>query len=171
MDQGDSLTCRGAMEFETLPDSPVQRQLRQRFSEFHLVLSGESDRGILLTGAAALEVVLEEILRSRFAAVKPKPKSVIDPLFNSMGPLSNFAAKMKLCYASDYIHEWVYRDLEIIRTLRNETAHSFENFSLSSGKCLQRIERLTSAKIAQKIFRRAAPLETANKQELRHVPP
>ena len=82
-------------------------------------LSKESDRGLILVSASYINDVLESLLRAKFSLNHKKPKSTIDPLFTTFGPLSTFSAKIKISYAIDLIEEWIYKDLEILRKLSN----------------------------------------------------
>lgn len=86
-------------------------------------LVAESDRGCVLVGAAILESKLEELFREEFQA-NQVPKKLQDSIFDSNGPLSTFSAKIKLAYSLGYIGREVFDDLETIRKIRNDFAHS-----------------------------------------------
>ena len=87
-------------------------------------LSAESNRGMVLVAAAFIDHALELLLRARFSSSTRKSKKAIDPLFQGFGPLSTFSAKIKICFAIDLLQRWLFKDLEIIRKLRNSLAHS-----------------------------------------------
>jgi DNA-binding MltR family transcriptional regulator len=83
----------------------------------------ESDRGCVLVGAA----MLEEDLAALFKVVFQKnaiPGKVEKSLFDANGPLSTFSAKIKMAYGMGLIDRPVFDDLELIRRIRNEFAHS-----------------------------------------------
>jgi DNA-binding MltR family transcriptional regulator len=118
---------------------------RAQFDELFEALSRESDRGLILVSASHLDEALERLLRARFSIEHKKSKSMIDPLFNTFGPLSTFSAKIKMSYAIDLIEKWVYRDLEILRKLRNEFAHSIKPAVFDSVEVAKLTEKLVGA--------------------------
>lgn len=130
-----------------MPTTTREELIRKR-DEFFEVLSKESDRGLVLVSASFLEESLESLLYARFSIKHPKSNSFIKPLFDTFGPLSNFSAKIKICYTIDLIGEWVYQDLEIVRKLRNRFAHSvgFTRFDLP--EVVNLTEKLQAADIA-----------------------
>lgn len=79
----------------------------------------ESDRGAALLAAAYLEGTLEQALRQCLVR-----DELGDALFDeSSGPLGTLAAKLKMARALGVIPELVYRDLELVRSIRNDFAH------------------------------------------------
>src|SRR5436190_10019098 len=48
-------------------------------------------------------------------------------LFGSRGPLSTFASRTDLGYALGLFHDSVYHDLKLIRRVRNDFAHNFDD--------------------------------------------
>ncbi|MHC4455365.1 MAG: MltR family transcriptional regulator [Planctomycetota bacterium] len=116
-----------------------------RRNELFDALSRESDRGLVLVSAAFLDESLEDVLCSKFSMAHKKPKSVIEPLFNTFGPLSTFSAKIKISYAMDPIKKWTYQDLEILRKLRNEFAHSIKPAVFDSPGVVRLTEKLVGA--------------------------
>ena len=127
---------------------PTCEELIQKRDEFFEILSKESDRGLVLVSASFLEEYLESLLNARFSILQTKSNSLINPLFDTFGPLSGFSAKIKICFAIDLISEWLYRDLEIIRKLRNKFAHSvgFARFDLK--EVVHLTEKLEAANFA-----------------------
>jgi DNA-binding MltR family transcriptional regulator len=78
----------------------------------------------------------------------PKSKDFFEKLFDLDRPLSSFSVKIKICYAMDLIGEWVYRDLEIVRKLRNYFAHSVGVARFDSPEVVQLTEKLKAADLA-----------------------
>jgi len=139
-------------------------EIIQRRDELFEALSKESDRGVVLISASFLEEALEALLRARFSIRHPKSKSSINPLFDTFGPLYSFSAKVKICYATDLIGEWMYRDLEIVRNLRNNFAHSFGAAQFDLPEAVQLTERLKAADLAvTTITKEAAGTKKAKK--------
>jgi DNA-binding MltR family transcriptional regulator len=125
--------------------------------ELFEALSRESDRGLILVSASYLDEALERLLRARFLIEHKKSKSMIDPLFNTFGPLSTFSAKIKVSYAIDLIEKWVYRDFEILRKLRNEFAHSIGPAVFDSAEVVKLTEKLVGADHAVTAMERKKP--------------
>ena len=119
--------------------------VRRRRDELFEALSRESDRGLVLVSASFLDEALELLLRGRFSAGHVKPKSAINPLFDTFGPLSTFLSKIKIAYAIDLIEKWVYQDLEILRKLRNLFAHSIEKAVFDSHEVIRLTEEFKGA--------------------------
>lgn len=88
-----------------------------------LNLVNESDRGCVLVGAAILEQYLENMFKLLFDKNKI-PKKVQRSIFDSNGALSNFSSKIKLAYSFGYLDKSLYDDLEVVRKIRNDFAHS-----------------------------------------------
>jgi hypothetical protein len=63
----------------------------------------------------------------------------IDGLFSGYGPLATFAAKGSLCYALGFIDEAVFRDLEIIRRIRNRFAHDHASSEFFDSATFQQL--------------------------------
>ena len=125
----------------------TSEEIIQRRDELFEALSKESDRGVVLISASFLDEALESLLRAKFSIRYPKSKSVINKLFD--GPLYTFSAKIKICYTIDLIGEWVYRDLEIIRKLRNNYfAHSVGIARFDLPEVVQLTEKFKAADLA-----------------------
>ena len=89
--------------------------------------NSETDRGRALVAASLIDEMLEEIIRSYLL-----PGNATNRLFGSPhAPLSSFSAKIQLCRSLALISAEEYRDIEIVRKIRNKLAHSvlcfFEN--------------------------------------------
>ncbi len=94
----------------------------------------ESGRTCAILGAAALDVSLEVLWRSRLACYA-------DELLKGMAPLATFSARIKLARALNLICENTNYDLHQIRQIRNDCAHSCDlelDFDTASirDKCL-----------------------------------
>src|SRR5437762_3580943 len=95
----------------TPPDLDELGKALERFTK-------QGDRGTALIAAAWLDDSLE--LRIR-AAFRPN-KGTADELFD--GPLATFAARIKFAYLMGLIEPFARSDLDRIRRIRNEFAHS-----------------------------------------------
>jgi DNA-binding MltR family transcriptional regulator len=145
----------------------TREEIIRRRDELFWALSKESDRGVVLVSASFLEEALEALLRARFSVRHPKSKSSINPLFDTFGPLSSFSAKLKISYATDLIAEWMYRDLEIVKKLRNNFAHSVGVARFDLPEVVQLTERLKAADLAvTSITKEAAGTKKAKKTKI-----
>ena len=114
----------------------VDQAEKERRSVFRQ-LAAESDRGAALVGCSVLEESLEQLLRSRMSGAADTKH--IDGLFSGYGPLATFAAKSSLCYALGFIDEAVFRDLEIIRRIRNRFAHDHASSEFFDSATFQQL--------------------------------
>ena len=91
---------------------------RDKFGE---KMHSESDRACAILGAAFLDAKLENLFAQRF-----KKKYHID-LLNGTSSLSTFPARIRLASALAWIDDPIQIDLDIIRKIRNDFAHSFDH--------------------------------------------
>jgi len=81
-------------------------------------LEHESDRGVILIIGAMLDELLAELLKN---VLDP---AVSDKLLNgSNAPLGSFSARAKMAFAIGVIDAQHYKDIEVIRKVRNAAAH------------------------------------------------
>ena len=103
--------------------------------EFRSSLSGETDRGCALMAAAYLSDQLERLLRTLFVADQP----AIERLFEPLGPLGSFSARIEVSYACGLLPRSAYRDLHLIRKIRNDFGHVAKRLTFDepgiAGRC------------------------------------
>jgi DNA-binding MltR family transcriptional regulator len=101
-----------------------------RYNRVADLFDKESDRAAAILAASYLETLLEKLLRATFV------RTPSTDMFSSRGPLSTFASRTDLAYALGLFHEGVYHDLTLIRRVRNDFAHNFDDatFSLPAVK-------------------------------------
>lgn len=92
----------------------------------------ESDRGAVLVGASYVEQHLGKL----FEAILPSDlsKNKRTSLLKYPGPLSTFAARTEVAYATRLIGRGLYDALHALRDVRNEVAHEPTFFKLSDHK-------------------------------------
>ena len=109
----------------------------------------ESDRGVFIVAAAYLESELDSIIDREFDK-RSIPNGLRKNLFCMSGPLSSFYSKITVCYAFGLISKESYRDLSIIRRIRNQVAHSYGDIDLNEEaidarlnelRCVQRVKK------------------------------
>ena len=94
-------------------------------------LYGASDRASAVLLASFLEAALERLLRSK---VRPTYSSDdMRRLFEFSGILGLFGAKITASYAFNWIGPETRHDLDLIRLLRNEFAHSRKSFGFAEA--------------------------------------
>lgn len=96
-------------------------------------LNSESDRACAILGAALLDARLETVFRQHLLRCQQE-------LLGSDRPLGSFSARIRMARALALIDEDAGADLDTIRAIRNDFAHSFDH-ELSfqdqsiSGRC------------------------------------
>lgn len=103
------------------------------------LLKDESDRGIVLAGVGFIDQCLLELLNKSFIDDKKLCKEV----FEGNGLLSTFSSRINLAYLLGLIDEAFYIDLNLLRKIRNDCAHSYEPVDLSQSPFQDRIRELT----------------------------
>ena len=73
---------------------------------------------------AATAILANQLERSLKRAMRPMSKGMYERLFGAFRPLSTFSSKIAMAYALSIINKDVYNELEKIRKIRNEFAHS-----------------------------------------------
>lgn len=101
-----------------LPDSAAKSA--KESMDFRNTLNAETDRGCALMAAAYLENRLELLIKA-FLIEKAD-----DDLFNFNGAFGTFSSKIHVAYALGLIPNNLYKDLDILRRIRNEFAHRAE---------------------------------------------
>lgn len=105
---------------------PEVRQLAQFLNEFN----NESDRGAALVAASMLDERLEAILRSFFTDA-PASKDLLSG-FNA--PLGTFSARASAAMALGLLQEHEFKEITLIRKIRNEFGHGWQTISFESGR-------------------------------------
>ncbi|MCI4569478.1 hypothetical protein [Lysobacter sp. CFH 32150] len=109
-----------------ISSEPEIEALASFLSEFNR----ESDRGAALTAAAVLDDRLSEILAA-FLADTPSAKELITGFNAPLGTLSSRAAA---AHSLGLIQDNEFKEITLIRKVRNEFGHSWQGVSLSAGR-------------------------------------
>jgi hypothetical protein len=83
-------------------------------------IEGESDRGVALIIAAWVDDALGDLLKAYLV----QDGKAIEEMFKQMAPLSTFSAKIKAAYLVGLIDKRLLDNLDTIREIRNDFAHS-----------------------------------------------
>jgi hypothetical protein len=98
------------------------------------------DHSFILIVGAAVEQALEIALATHFVLDEEMTKRLFDDELN--GPLSNFAAKIKIAYALGIFDKPLKEELDLIRHIRNSFAHSKETLTFLSPDIINACSQL-----------------------------
>lgn len=101
--------------------SSLPKQFTETWKSLPHNILDRSQAGYVLWGAALFDKGLEDELLLK---MKPLKKAMRQRIFESYGPLANFAAKIDLCLALDAISEKTYSNLRALNKIRVMFAHS-----------------------------------------------
>lgn len=108
-------------------------------------LCKESDKGCVIIIGSILEEHLGQLHEAFIAkSIHPSKVNIFGELCDPFAPLSTFAGKLKLAYAYGLIDVDDYKDLDLIRKLRNEAAHTVYDFNLGDAGAKSIIKKLTA---------------------------
>ena len=99
----------------------------------------ETDRASVILASAMVERALGDLLRARLVPSPSAEDSVFDSAY---GPLSTFSARIDVAYRIGLISLNLYRDLHIIRRIRNGFAHDIHGCTFEDLSVLDRIAAL-----------------------------
>ena len=100
-------------------------------------LKNESDRAKLILIVSWIDYFLHAKIQNEFSKGNKKARK---ELFSANGPFTTFSSKLNLAFCAGWIDSDVFYDIQIIRKLRNDCAHSIENISLDEEKIRNKIE-------------------------------
>lgn len=116
-----------ALHDKEKPDSKDAESL-EKLNKFLSVVDGKDNHSMVLSLATFIEDTLGRLLISYFRNCKAT-KDLVNG-FNA--PLGTFGARIKAVYAFGLVTEEQFRDMEILRKVRNRFAHDWEGVSLES---------------------------------------
>ena len=108
-------------------------------TDFRMMLISESDRGCALMAAAFLDDQLSLLIKEFLV----QDQKVVSPLFESNGPIATFSSRISLSYALGLIPYNAYRELNLLRKIRNEFAHISQKLSFESPAIAARCRELS----------------------------
>jgi|SRR5271165_484933 len=113
--------------------------------EFIKNMEATNGRGIALSLVAYTDLLLELCLTVSFVQLEDKE---LNKIFRSDGaPLSDLSAKIKLARALGIINEEMRRQLDVIREIRNEFAHSMIDVDFDSKVIKEKCKGLSLKKL------------------------
>ncbi|WP_175444810.1 MULTISPECIES: hypothetical protein [unclassified Janthinobacterium] len=108
------------------------------FDQFTRALYDESDRGLALIAASALDFDLGQLLRKTVV----DNKKIAKEIFETSRPLSSFSSRIDVAYLLGILSIEEHHELHLIRKIRNEFGHSFDDTSFSTKKIKSMCEHL-----------------------------
>lgn len=99
-----------------------------RFNKLARNLREESDRAMAILGVAYLDDLLRESILSLLVE-----GDVSDNLFRGYGPLATLSARIDMAFVLGLFGEGERRELNLLRKIRNEFAHSTEIHSFDAA--------------------------------------
>lgn len=128
---------------KTQPQAPDLDSFSERFRK-------ESDRACAVLGAALVDARLESLFWRRLGSDHKE-------LLASARPLGSFSSRIRLARALGWITEQIRRDLDTIREIRNDFAHSFDHeLSFAHPTVIDRCNALRVARALHEGFDSAA---------------
>ncbi|HQZ98079.1 MAG TPA: MltR family transcriptional regulator [Pyrinomonadaceae bacterium] len=100
------------------------------FEAFLQELQTESDRGLALISAALIDEKLLETLLSFTCEDEVKERLLKSP----NAPLGTFSARSDACFALGLIDEFEFREISLLRKVRNEFAHAKHGMSFQNDR-------------------------------------
>ena len=119
---------------------------REQWNEFLEEFQAESDRSCAVLGAAFLDEHLRTLLEAFFV---DDPRRIADLFDGAATPLSGFAAKTQMAYALGFLSLGEFRDLDLIRKIRNEFAHDLHGVSFATSSVALRCTELTCCNVVE----------------------
>lgn len=98
----------------------MENQSEFDLDAFTKSLHTESDRASAILGAALLDWRLEQLFRRRLIDFHKE-------LLGSSQPIGSFSSRIRLARALNWINDDARHDLDLIRSIRNNFAHSFDH--------------------------------------------
>ena len=112
----------------------VQSQLLNHYNDVADTFDNETDRASAILAASYLENLLEIFLKDHMVE-----DDIINSLFTGQGALSTFSSRIAASYAFKFIPYKVYRDLDLIRKIRNHFAHNMSEATYEDEAVRNRI--------------------------------
>jgi Mannitol repressor len=107
-------------------------------SKMAVSLDHESDRAVALILASWVDDALTEMTKRSLV----QDERVIQDMLSHIGPLGTFSSRIGLAYLIGRISRPVYENLETIRKIRNDFAHTRDNLTFASQSINDRCKNL-----------------------------
>ncbi|MBA9078667.1 MltR family transcriptional regulator [Rufibacter quisquiliarum] len=112
----------------------------QEISQLRLELDKETDRGCALLGVSYLDEELKELIQSYLV----QNNTIQKKIFDNNGGLATLSSKIDIAFLLGLISKETYNDLNYIRKIRNEFAHSKYSIDFNNKEVSKIIKNLKS---------------------------
>jgi len=140
----------------TETSSTVEEASRDSLNRFMRLVHGQDDHAMVLSVATFIEDTLGRLLLAYFRNCKAT-RELIEG-FNA--PLGSLGTRIKAVYAFGLANDAQFKDMEILRRIRNRFAHNWEGVSLQDNDIKAMIGQLSGYTFDQK------PIEGAERERL-----
>lgn len=137
-----------------MPPDPVTLSAAEQARTVVLQMMAERGRGVVLVGAARLDLALEHLLQ----AVMAPSAEPDDKLFTPDRSLGSFGAKITLAARLGLIEPSIERALHAIRNVRNDFAHSAGDPNLAGPHHQKRLQKVVPEAETTSLWGALAPL-------------
>jgi len=120
-------------------DGSKESHSLESLNRFLSLIGEQDDRAMVLSLATFIEDTLGRLLLAYFRNCKAT-KELIEG-FNA--PLGTFGTRIKAVYSFGLVTEDQYKDMEILRKVRNQVAHNWEGISLAHDDIQSMIGQLS----------------------------
>jgi DNA-binding MltR family transcriptional regulator len=139
------------MEQEAARATDEQHQANERYSleklnRFTNLIRKQEDQAMVLSLATFLEDTLGRLLIAYFRTCKAT-KDLVEG-FNA--PLGTFGSRIKAVYAFGLVTDEQFKDMEVLRKIRNQFAHNWEGVTLEQNTIQSLIGQLSGYTVDQK---------------------
>lgn len=115
-----------ALSQDQFGDTPPEILQLAHFSQ---EFNNESDRGAAMVAASRLDEVLSQVLLA-FMADSTVSKGLLE---GPNAPLGSLSSRIEMCFSLGLIEEREYRELNMIRKIRNEFGHRWRDVGFDSA--------------------------------------
>ncbi|WP_158628938.1 MltR family transcriptional regulator [Dyella choica] len=136
----EALKAFKAKAFSLIADEEVRAMAEEVFN-FRSLLNSETDRGAALMAGSFLDQKLTTLLKRRLV----EDKKVSESAFDHAGPLGSFASRIDFSYLIGCLSKSAWRDLQLIRKVRNDFGHVAGPISFEDPAISQRCKALSFA--------------------------
>lgn len=137
-----------------MPPDPLTLTAAEQARNVALQMMTERGRGLVLVGAARLDLALEHVLKAVMAPCSDPD----DKLFTPDRSLGSYGAKISLAARLGLIDASIEQALHVIRRVRNDFAHSAGEPSLTEPRHQTRLQRVYSEAERSALWMAMAPL-------------
>jgi len=102
-------------------------------------IRASNSRGTVLVAAAMVNQLLFGALKYNLVRLSKREE---EDLFEGFGPLSTFSAQIKLGFAMGLYGKKLRHDLDTIRTIRNDFAHTIDDIDLTEPEFTPKMQSL-----------------------------